>query len=507
MRTSPALLLSLVIATGSVGCGDSGGSGPLVTVSPATLTVSTGDDAAGFQATLSNGATGTVTWTLDPASGLGSISSTTGTTTSYTPPPLGAGGGTAKLRASVGTLGYTATITVNTATTGALTITVGRPGAAPASLTVTGPGGFSQVFTVQNTQNILTLSKLAPGSYTITAAEIVDTTSQTVDTKYAAPPVTATVAANATATATVTYASEPGYGQLWVSGGNSDLDGFTEDDLFVQRTPGVTPTTGATVQGIAFDAAGSLWASLANNTVVSYAKDGLASSDPLSPAVTLSDSISDPGGVAIGADGRMWVANCGNNSVRAYPLAGGTAAVVIGSTSFNCPRGIAFDTAGNLWVTNTGAGGSVIRFANAAIAATNPTASPSATITPPSGGTQPYGVALDKDGNVWVAYCGGSKVARYTNGAFTAAAAVLSQDGTQQPFNLDCPVALALDKSGRLWVGNKGTAAGSGTLSAFSTSDMASGGAAAPLTQSTSIGITVGGLAFNPTAANLPINH
>ena len=502
MRTSPAVLLSIVTAVWGLGCGDSGGSGPLVTVSPPTLTVFTGDNASGFQATLSNGATGTVTWTLDPATGLGSISTTTGTQTSYQPPQLGATGGTVKLRASTGTLGYTATITVNTATTGALTINVSRPTAAPASLTVTGPSGFSQVVSAQTTT---TLTKLAPGSYTVTAAEIVDTSSQTVDTKYSAPPVSATVAANAVATATVIYLSEPGYGQLWVAGGNNDLDGFTDDDLFVQRTPGVSPSTGSQVQGIAFDASGALWASLANNTVVSYTA-GLATSLPLTPAVTVSDQISNPGGVAIGADGRMWVANCGNNTVQAYALAGGSPVVSIGSTSFNCPRGIAFDAAGNLWVTNTGGSGSVVRFANAAIATTG-SATPTVTVTPPSGGTQPYGVALDKDGNVWVAYYGGSKVARYTNGTFTAAAAVLSQDAAQSPLNLDRPVALALDKSGRLWVANAGTAAASGTLSVFSTTDMASSGAPAPLTELTGIGVTVGGLAFNPTAANLPIRH
>jgi streptogramin lyase len=199
------------------------------------------------------------------------------------------------------------------------------------------------------------------------------------------------------------------------------------------------------------------------------------------------------------------VANCGNNSVRADPLAGGNASVVIGSTSFNCPRGIAFDSAGNLWVANRS--GSAVRFPNAQIAATNGGAMPDVTLPAPSGGTQPFGVALDKDGNVWVAFCGGSKVARYTNGAFTAAAAVLSQDATQQPLNLDCPVGLALDKSGRLWVGNRGTAAGSGTLSVFSTTDMASSGSPSALTELTNIGITVGGLAFNPTAVNLPIRH
>jgi hypothetical protein len=53
-------------------------------------------------------------------------------------------------------------------TTGALTITVtGLPAAEPAALTVSGPSGFSQ-----NVSGTTTMSGLAPGSYTLTAAPV-----------------------------------------------------------------------------------------------------------------------------------------------------------------------------------------------------------------------------------------------------------------------------------------------------------------------------------------------
>jgi sugar lactone lactonase YvrE len=505
MRTSPAVLLSIVATVCGLGCGDDTSSGPLVTVSPGpTHSVSTGDPALTFQATLSNGATGPVTWTLDQA-GLGTISTDTGLQTSYQPPPLGSSGGTVKLRATAGTIGYTTTITVNTATTGALTINVVVPNATPVNLTVTGPNGFSQAVV---TQTSTTLTGLAPGVYTVTGAEVVDNSSGTVDTKYSAAPVAATVGANATATATVTYELEPGYGRLWVAGATtSTLDGFTEDDLFVNKTPTVTPGTSAAPQGIAFELSGAMWVSLSTTSLVRYAAADLATAaatPPLTPTVTITDLISDPAGVALGPDGRIWVANC-NNTVTAYSLAGGTAAVVVHSTSFQCPRGIAFDTAGNLWVANRDGG--LQRFPNAQIATTNPAAVPDITPTAASGGSQPYGVALDKDGNLWVAFCGGSKVARYASPTYASAVAILSQLVAPPPLNIDCPVALALDKSGRLWVGNKGTAAASGTLSVFTTTDMASSGTPSPLNQLTGIGIVQGGLAFNPTASNLPIRH
>jgi streptogramin lyase len=268
------------------------------------------------------------------------------------------------------------------------------------------------------------------------------------------------------------------------------------------------------VQGIAFDASGTLWASLkgATSSVVSYAAAGLADSAPLTPGVTLSDSnISDPAGLAFGPNGQLWVANCATNSITAYPRAGGSAIIVITSPSgmlLKCPRAIAFDTVGNLWVAN--ATGVAERFPNAQIAATNNAPAADVTLTAPASpaSSQPSGIALDASGNVWVAFCSGSTVARYAASGTTVnttPAATLTPTGAS-PVSLDCPVALALDNSGQLWVANKGTGIAGATLSEFALTDMASGGPVAPLTELT-VGVTVGGLAFNPTATNLPIRH
>lgn len=173
--------------------------------------------------------------------------------------------------------------------------------------------------------------------------------------------------------------------------------------------------------------------------------------------------------------------------------------------AFACPRGLAFDAAGNLWVAN--GGGAAVRVPSSQLGS-NATANPDTTLTPPTGATQPSAVALDAHGNVWVAFCGGSAVARYassTGSVSTTPAATLTPFGT--PPSLDCPVALALDNSGELFVANTGTAGAGGTLSWFAASDMAAGGAVGPLLFLPNIAVGVGGLAFNPTPANLPINH
>ena len=103
-------VLWLVVGCGG-GSGDNngGGNNPSLSISPVSSTVIAGGSPVNFTATLAN-ATGPVSWAL---SGPGSISSTTGDATSYTPPPSVASSTTATLTATAAGLTASATITVN----------------------------------------------------------------------------------------------------------------------------------------------------------------------------------------------------------------------------------------------------------------------------------------------------------------------------------------------------------------------------------------------------------
>lgn len=90
-----------------------------LSVAPATATVAVGGAAIPFSATLTSSAD-PITWSL---TGLGSLSSTAGTTTSYTPPTTG-GADTATLTATVGTVTASATVTINAANPDALQVDV-----------------------------------------------------------------------------------------------------------------------------------------------------------------------------------------------------------------------------------------------------------------------------------------------------------------------------------------------------------------------------------------------
>jgi sugar lactone lactonase YvrE len=399
-------------------------------------------------------------------------------------------------------------------TTGSLTVTITAPAGVTPSVAVTGPGGYHRTLSATDT-----LSGLAVGSYTVTAATVRGA-NPIVATVYTATVTggAATVVAGATAAASVSYAARPGSGALWVAnlGGNT-VGGYSAAQLAASTAAAPATALGSGASRIAFDAGGNLWVTDVGDRVVEFAASQLATSGRPTPAVTLSadghGSLFFAEGLAFDASGNLWVVNPSNTVVEfaANQLAASgspTPAVTLSDTggSLNTPVNLAFDVSGNLWIANH-ENSTLVEFAKSQLGASgSPT--PAVTLSDDGSGSLsgPIGLAFDASGNLWVASNRDSTVVEFSASQLTASggptpAITLSATGG----SLDSPEGLAFDASGNLWVTNTSTT-GHGTVVEFAANQLATSGAATPnVTVSGSAIKEPVGLAFDPAAANLPL--
>jgi len=210
-------------------------------------------------------------------------------------------------------------------------------------------------------------------------------------------------------------------------------------------------------------------------------------------AAVSGSTLNSPGGLALSSDGNLFVADTGNNRVLEYAAGAGNGASAVrvyGQPSMFsgvrqsqvspqtlwAPQGVAVDAASNLYVCDTAAN-RVLIFVNTQSA-------------PPSGhvasyvigqagfGTtggntlrSPGGVAVDGDGNIYVADTGNNRVLMYSSFVISVAApaAVLGQpnnggttanydstDGLATANGLFGPVGLYIDRQDTLYVGDVG---------------------------------------------------
>jgi hypothetical protein len=385
-------------------------------------------------------------------------------------------------------------------TTGSLAVTITAPAGATPSVKISGPAGYSQTLSAT-----ATLSGLAPGSYTVTAAQVTvaDSIVASVDTATVTGS-PAAVTANATATVTAAYAQRPGSGGLWFSSFTSRLAFLTASQLAAgtPSTPAASiGTNPSNPWGVAFDAKGNLWVVVSAGVVEEFTASQLTSNAP-TPAVVLSDtagSISGSGELAFDANGNLWLGNAADSSVVEFAAnqitqSGSPVPVVTlnaSTGSLSVPWSLAFDLSGNLWVGNF-QNNTVVEFSSAQLAASG---SPTPAVTL-SGGvfTGPFGVAFDASGNLWVSNVVSGHVDKYTPAMQVTGSptpAVSLSTGFQS-------AGMAFDASGNLWVANNG-----GAVVEYRASQLAATGSPTPAVTLSS-GVPWG-LAFNPHASGLPL--
>lgn len=226
-----------------------------------------------------------------------------------------------------------------------------------------------------------------------------------------------------------------------------------------------------------------------------------------------------PSAMAFDKNGNLWVGQYNSASLTMYTSAqlstsGNPVPLVLTSPALKRARGLAFDAAGNLWVGNLDFH-NLLMFAPDKLTAGG-MQTPSRTLespafTMPLGGGYVAGLAFDQDGNLWVSnytartllLFSPSKLAGGTqNPDKTVTPAVINPDGNG-------PGGLALDKQGNLWVTYTASAANLANyrLVRINAADLTDGGSPKPAAELTGYSQFGFGIpAFDPAPTSLPIN-
>jgi trimeric autotransporter adhesin len=236
---------------------------------------------------------------------------------------------------------------------------------------------------------------------------------------------------------------------------------------------GIISTIPVAARDLALDSAGNLLAAsgahvfriLTSNAVTTIAGDGgyLFRGDG-GPATQA--RMNAPSGVALDANGNLWIADTGNSRVRMVSTADQINTVAGGSGQLSSPLQIGFDATGDLLIAD--AAGFRIR---------ELLASPSALVTvagtgiPGAGGdglpatsselNAPNGVATGSGGVLYLADTGNNRVRRmYGSGVLVTVAgngqAGFNGDGAGQGVALNAPSGVCLDAAGNLYIADTG---------------------------------------------------
>jgi streptogramin lyase len=119
-----------------------------------------------------------------------------------------------------------------------------------------------------------------------------------------------------------------------------------------------------------------------------------------------------PSGIAIGQNDNVWVANYYGNSISEVNGCGTLVLDAATGGGVDHPQGIAVDGAGTVWVANL-IGNSLSEFGGSSSTAQGSFVSPSTGFGTDAAMLQPYGLAVDPSGSIWVSNFGNNTLTEF----------------------------------------------------------------------------------------------
>jgi sugar lactone lactonase YvrE len=185
---------------------------------------------------------------------------------------------------------------------------------------------------------------------------------------------------------------------------------------------------------------------------------------------TTIEGLDGPTSMAFDAGGDLFVSNSDSNTITVDPASSGTifgqsvtanvVASLSSATGLNGPFGIAFDTAGNLYIVNNSANAvTVIPATTGTLFGQSVTANVATTLTAATGLNSPYGIVVDTNGDLLISNSGNNTVTVVPASTGTlygqsvtvdVATPLTSATGLVEPFGM------ALDANGDLFISNWG---------------------------------------------------
>jgi sugar lactone lactonase YvrE len=200
-------------------------------------------------------------------------------------------------------------------------------------------------------------------------------------------------------------------GVAWIIDyGNSHITLLNADGTALSGTAGYTNADLQFPSAVATDSKCNAYvANQSSNTITRVLADG--------SAFTSFVVGQGPASVAVDSADNVWSANFYSNSVGLVSSAGN----VVSGTGFtggglNAPRGIAVDGAGNAWVVSDH-GSSLAEFASASSSSPGAVLSPAGGLGADANLLEPYSVAIDPAGNVWVSNYGSDTLTEFIGAA------------------------------------------------------------------------------------------